>query len=177
MAAFLSICLCRVLCAQGPPDEEQPAYTKQPGGGSRSACLTSLLTTCWESEEPPDPLVDSNDISKEVERRKIKQDLEVAADHMKHKNYRGAVARYCHALSLRPDNAALTYRVAQALEKSGDTPAALTYYSRSVHLYSQGIFAGEAKQGIRRIKAQPVKPTLGLPEQLGCPDELKPIEQ
>ncbi|HVO80499.1 MAG TPA: hypothetical protein VMT28_07200 [Terriglobales bacterium] len=166
-------------CPQAQDIPEAPSSSRdqkrdKPHRGLSKLCVTAAAYTCWESEEPPDPLTDSSDVSQQLERRRIKDDMEIGADHMRHKNYRGAVGRYCDALSGLPFNASIMVRVAQALEKSGDTAAALTFYWRSVETYPEGILAGEAQAGIKRLKAQPSKPgnpSVNLAQQLGCPSE------
>jgi hypothetical protein len=172
--ALFSWCLSAQDVPETPPSSSKDKKQDRPRRGSSKLCISAAAYTCWESEEPPDPLTDSSDVSQQIERRRIKDDMEIGADHMRHRNYRGAVGRYCDALSRLPYNASIMVRVAQALEKSGDTAAALTFYSRSVETYPEGILAGEARAGIERLKAQPPKPatpSISLAEHLGCPSE------
>ena len=178
MVGLVLVLLACCFRAQDIPEAPSSSSKRQkqdrPRRGSSTLCVTAAAYTCWESEEPPDPLTDSSDVSQQLERRRIKDDMEIGADHMRRKNYRGAVGRYCDALSRLPFNASIMVRVAQALEKSGDTAAALTFYSRSVETYPEGILAGEAQTGIKRLKAQPSKPAnpgVNLAQQLGCPSE------
>lgn len=163
--------------AQDVPDVPPSKDNKQsrPARGSSKLCLNAALYTCWESDEPTDPLTDSSDISQQVERRRVRDDMEIGADHMRHKNYRAAATRYCDALSHLPRNASIMVRVAQALEKMDDRPGAVAFYSRSLEAYPQGILAPEAREGLRRLKSTPLQSvnpgSRSLADRLGCPSE------
>jgi tetratricopeptide (TPR) repeat protein len=83
---------------------------------------------------------------------KAEKDVEVGDYYLKQKNYVAAISRYREALEYKPRDAVATFRLAQALEKSGESQEALQNYQEYLRILKNGPFAAEAKKGVERMQ-------------------------
>lgn len=85
---------------------------------------------------------------------KAAKSLEVGEYYFKEKNYKAAISRYREALEYKPRDAQATYRLGEALERTGQFDEALQRYEEYLKILKGGPFAEECKKGIERIKAK-----------------------
>ncbi len=84
---------------------------------------------------------------------KAEKDVEVGDFYFKRKNYRAALDRYREALIYKNDDAVATFRLAVCEEKLGNDEEARKAYDAYLKILPHGPFAGEAQQGLSRLKA------------------------
>jgi tetratricopeptide (TPR) repeat protein len=91
--------------------------------------------------------------------------IEVGDFYFKRENYSAAISRYREALENKPRDAEATYKLAAALEKSGDLKGAMEDYQQYLKILPKGPYAEKAEKGIDRLKqkgitasAQPNQP-------------------
>jgi tetratricopeptide (TPR) repeat protein len=83
---------------------------------------------------------------------KAMKDVEVGDFYFKKENYPAAISRYREALEYKPHDAEATYKLAAALEKSGDLKGALENYQGYLKILPKGLYADKAEKGIERLK-------------------------
>jgi tetratricopeptide (TPR) repeat protein len=88
---------------------------------------------------------------------KAAKDVEVGDFYFKRKNYRGAIERYKDALIYKPNDAVAQFRLAESLEKTGNSQEAIPHYQEYLKILPHGPFAADAQKALERLKASPVK--------------------
>jgi tetratricopeptide (TPR) repeat protein len=83
---------------------------------------------------------------------KAMKDVEVGDFYYKKENYRAAISRYREALEYKPRDAEATFKLAEALGKSGDTAGAKENYEEYLKILPNGPYAKKAKEGLERLK-------------------------
>jgi len=83
---------------------------------------------------------------------KAMKDVEVGDFYFKSENYPAAISRYREALEYKPHDAEATYKLAAALEKSGDLKGALENYQDYLKILPHGPYAAKAQKSIDRLK-------------------------
>jgi tetratricopeptide (TPR) repeat protein len=83
---------------------------------------------------------------------KAMKDIEVGDFYFKRENYSAAVSRYREALEYKAHDAEATYKLAAALEKSGDLKGAMENYQGYLKILPRGPYAPQAQKGIERLK-------------------------
>jgi tetratricopeptide (TPR) repeat protein len=83
---------------------------------------------------------------------KAMKDIEVGDFYLKRLNYGAAISRYREALEFKPHDAEATYKLADALEMSGDTKEALEHYQDYLKILPRGPYAAQSKAAIARLK-------------------------
>ncbi len=83
---------------------------------------------------------------------KAMKDVEVGDFYFKRENYSAAVSRYREALEYKAHDAEATYKLAAALEKSGDLKGALENYQAYLKILPKGPYADKAEKGIEHLK-------------------------
>jgi len=78
--------------------------------------------------------------------------IEVGDFYFKRANYPAAISRYREALENKPQDAEATYKLAAALEKSGDLKGAMEDYQQYLKILPKGPYAEKAEKGIDRLK-------------------------
>lgn len=81
--------------------------------------------------------------------------IEVGDFYFKRENYRGAISRYREALDYKPGDAEATFKLAEALDKSGDSAGAAEKYEAYLKILPNGPYAKQAKQALAKLKAAP----------------------
>ncbi len=99
---------------------------------------------------------------------KAQKDVEIGDFYFKRQNYRAALSRYCEALQYKPNDAVATFRIAEALDKSGDLAGAQAYYEAYLKILPEGPLASQSKKALERIKAQAERPDKHLAQRQGC---------
>ncbi len=85
---------------------------------------------------------------------KADKDVEVGDFYFKRKNYVAAISRYRSALKWKPNDAIATFRLAQALEKTGQLEDARANYEGYLKILPNGPFSAEAKSALQRLTLQ-----------------------
>lgn len=80
------------------------------------------------------------------------KDVEVGDFYFNRRNYEAAISRYREALLYKPDDAAATWGLAQALDKAGKTEEARADYESYLKILPYGPKAAEAHQALQRLK-------------------------
>ncbi len=83
---------------------------------------------------------------------KSQKAVEVGDYYFKRKNYRAAESRYREALYWKDNDAIATFRLAQALEKLGQTDEAVEEYEAYLKILPHGPEAQEVKKSLDRLK-------------------------
>ncbi len=82
------------------------------------------------------------------------KDVEVGDFYFKRKNYVAAISRYRSALRWKPNDAVATYRLAEALEKSGRFAEARTNYQAYLKILPYGEYAQQSKDALQRLASR-----------------------
>jgi tetratricopeptide (TPR) repeat protein len=85
---------------------------------------------------------------------KAAKDVEVGDYYFKRKNYKAAIERYKHALIYKQDDAIATYRLAESLNKTGNSTEAVTYYRGYLKILPHGPYAADAQKAISRLSPE-----------------------
>src|SRR5580698_11518931 len=83
---------------------------------------------------------------------KALKDVEVGDYYYKQENYKAAISRYREALEVKPHDAEATYKLAQVLNKAGDTAGARENYEAYLKILPKGPYAQKAREAISKLK-------------------------
>lgn len=78
--------------------------------------------------------------------------VEVGDYYFKQQNYRAAISRYREALEYKPHDGDATFKLAEVLNKTGDTPGAAENYAEYLKMLPNGPYAKKAKQALEKIR-------------------------
>lgn len=116
---------------------------------------------------------DGGDVAEDVlelrpyDPHKAMKNVEVGDYYFRQKNYRAAASRYQEALAYKPNDAIATFKLATALEKTGELAEARKAYEGYLKILPEGPNSEEAKKAMQRLP----KPA---PEEKPAFGELKP---
>lgn len=79
--------------------------------------------------------------------------LESGEYYLEQKNYPSALPKLREAAQLRPNDARAVFRLAQALEATGELPEARRQYQRYLEMEPAGPFSRAARKGMQRLEA------------------------
>jgi len=82
------------------------------------------------------------------------RDLRAGESLLAQRNYPDAVGRFCEAAAAAPGNARAIFRLAQALEATGEFAAAYANFEDYLKLEPDGAFAPDARREIQRLAPQ-----------------------
>lgn len=85
---------------------------------------------------------------------KAAKDVEVGDFYFRRKNYKAAIERYKDALIYKQDDAIATYRLAESLDKTGNSADAVNYYRGYLKILPHGPYAGDAQKAIDRLNPE-----------------------
>jgi len=83
---------------------------------------------------------------------KAMKDVEVGDFYFKKENYNAAISRYREALEFKPHDAEATFKLAEALNKTGDTASARENYEAYLKILSKGPYAQKAREALSKLK-------------------------
>jgi tetratricopeptide (TPR) repeat protein len=155
------------------PDSDEPVLRTRPGSGPQSSSKADppdLSAPQNDAKDHPDSssalheaedaagLYEGDEIGGVEEFRvwnphKAEKDVEVGDFYFKRKNYRAALDRYREALYYKYDDAVAMFRLGVCQEKIGEGEEARKAYQSYLKILPQGPFAGEARQGLERLKS------------------------
>ena len=82
---------------------------------------------------------------------KAMKDVEVGDFYMKRENYKAAISRYREALEWKPRDAEATFRLAEALSRTGDAAGAKETYEAYLKILPHGPYAKKAKEALSKL--------------------------
>lgn len=88
---------------------------------------------------------------KSTEAKMVEQDLAEGEKHLAKNEYDAARQSFEHAMRLNPDNAVISFRLAQSLQGMGQPNAARMYYQKYLELQPNGPLSADAKKNIAAI--------------------------
>jgi tetratricopeptide (TPR) repeat protein len=143
----------------GPSTTSAPPRTTppdNPGTSSSKEDKVDISPPANDATTHPNAGLDNSDVGEfhPFDPHHAAKDVEVGDFYYKQRNYRAAVSRYREALLYKPNDAIATYRLADALEKSGDLPEAVQNYQAYLKILPYGPRAGEAHQALQRLKSK-----------------------
>ncbi len=92
--------------------------------------------------------------SPKLRQMQIDHGLQAGEMLMAQKNYPDAVGRFCDVAEIDPANARAIFRLAQALQETGEFAAAYQNYQAYLKLEPSGRFAPDARREIQRLGPQ-----------------------
>ncbi len=95
---------------------------------------------------------------------KAMKDVEVGDFYFKVKqNYPAAISRYREALEYKPHDAEATFKLAEALNKTGDNPGAVENYEAYLKILPNGPYAKKAREGLEKLKEKSSRSQVNAP--------------
>ncbi len=85
---------------------------------------------------------------------KAMKDVEVGDFYYKKENYNAAISRYREALEFKPHDAEATFKLAEALTKTGDTAGAIENYRAYLKILPNGPYAKKAHEALEKLRAK-----------------------
>lgn len=82
---------------------------------------------------------------------KAMKDIEVGDFYVKKENYGAAISRYREALEYKPQDAEATFKLAEALNKTGDVAGARENYESYLKILPSGPFAKKAREALSKL--------------------------
>jgi len=173
MLAFICLWLAGAVMAQEPPVEQVPVdKSAPPPKDNRKAPPRSDNIAVDESSSkqtqidvsPPSddakthPEADLADTGVDEftpwNPMKAMKDVEVGDFYYKKENYHAAISRYREALEFKPHDAEATFKLAEALNKTGDTSGAIENYEAYLKILPTGPYAKKAQESLEKLKAK-----------------------
>jgi tetratricopeptide (TPR) repeat protein len=110
------------------------------------------------------PSSDDNDASDVQEMHpwdphKAAKDVEVGDFYFKKQNYKAAIARYQDALIYKPNDAIAQFRLAESLNKIGNSGEAASHYQEYLKILPHGPNSGDAEKALVKLNADQSKPS------------------
>jgi tetratricopeptide (TPR) repeat protein len=108
----------------------------------------------------PDENADAADVQEmhPWDPHKAAKDVEVGDYYFKKKNYKAAIARYQDALFYKQDDAIAHFRLAESLDKTGNSSEAVQHYHEYLKILPHGPFAEDAQKALTRLNTDQNKP-------------------
>jgi tetratricopeptide (TPR) repeat protein len=78
--------------------------------------------------------------------------VEIGDFYYKKENYNAAISRYREALDFKPHDAEATFKLAEALNKTGDTAGARENYEAYLKILPNGPYAPKAREALSKLK-------------------------
>lgn len=85
---------------------------------------------------------------------KAMKDIEVGDFYVKKENYHAAISRYREALEFKPHDAEATFKLAEVLNKTGDTAGAIENYEAYLKTLPNGPYAKKAHEALDKLRAK-----------------------
>ena len=159
--------------SSSPQSEKQRAKSDKSDDSARQGEESSSKDTRVDLAPPGDDqknhpqsgaaVVDAQDAASDVQEmhpwdpHKAAKDVEVGDFYFKRKNYHAALERYKEALVYKPNDALANFRLAECLEKTGNTSDALAHYQEYLKILPHGTLAPDAEKALERLKAESPK--------------------
>jgi tetratricopeptide (TPR) repeat protein len=172
--AVVCLCLTGAALAQEPPVEQVPvdksapppadnreapprADNLPPGESSSKQTQIDIAPPANDAKTHPEADLDDTGVDEFTPWNPMKamKDIEVGDFYYKQENYKAAISRYREALEYKPHDAEATYKLAEALNKTGDTAGAVENYESYLKILPNGPYAKKAHEALEKLKAKP----------------------
>ena len=165
-----------------PPKDnrEQPPRSDNVPAGESSSKQTAIDVSPPKNDASSHPeanLGGDTDEFTPYNPMKAMKDVEVGDFYYKQENYRAAISRYREALEYKPRDAEATFRLAEALSKTGDVAGAKENYEAYLKILPHGPYAKKAKEALSKLpspaspkdpaSARKARPPLNQPQSGG----------
>jgi tetratricopeptide (TPR) repeat protein len=170
----LTLCFATVAVAQSQPPVErvpvdksapkpadnadQPPRSDDNTPGESSSKNTEIDLAPPKNDQKDHPYSYEVDTDSEVSEfhsfdpHKAMKAIEVGDFYFKKENYKAAISRHQEALDWKPNDAEATYKLGEALEKSGDLSGAAENYQAYLKILPHGPYAKKAEKALDRLK-------------------------
>ncbi|MFB3813297.1 MAG: tol-pal system YbgF family protein [Terriglobales bacterium] len=155
LPALILVLLAAAALAQNRP----PRSDSSPGTSSSKQTKIDLSPPPGEHGVAPGRENDDRNELTPWDPHKAAKDVEVGEYYYKQKNYKAAISRFREALYWKPRDAVATFKLAQALEKSGELDEARTNYEDYLKILPDGEYAAQARKALERLAAPPPSST------------------
>src|SRR5205814_9403347 len=135
-------------------DDQQPAPPLGDHESSSKQTQIDISPPADDAAKHPDSEVNEVSEMHQWNPHKAQKDIEVGEFYLKRKNYRAAEDRFREALLYKPGDAIATYRLAEVLDRHGQTADAVENYEQYLKIPSSGKFTAEAKKALARLEAK-----------------------
>ncbi len=107
-----------------------------------------------DAKSHPEADLGSNDVDEFTPYNPMKamKAVEVGDFYFKRENYSAAISRYREALEYKPHDAEATFRLAQVLQKTGDTAGAMENYQDYLKILPDGPYAKKSREELDKLK-------------------------
>jgi tetratricopeptide (TPR) repeat protein len=170
--AIFSLCCCPASFAQDqqpvekvPVDRSAPQPENNVGAPPRSDNIPAGESSSKQTEidisppandakSHPEAKLGNSDVDEFTPYNPMKalKDIEVGDFYAKQENYSAAVSRYREALEFKPHDAEATFKLAQALNKTGDPAGAMENYQEYLKTLPHGPYAKKAQEELDKLK-------------------------
>lgn len=171
---FFALFLPRVNARQDDTAPQTPTRKDKTADKARATEESSSRDTRVDLSPPKDdaknhPLStpeagDANAPASDVEEmhpwdpHKAAKDVEVGDYYFKRKNYKAAIDRYKEALFYKSDDAIAHFRLAESLDKTGDSHEAVSHYQEYLKILPHGPYSEDAEKALARLNVNQSKP-------------------
>jgi tetratricopeptide (TPR) repeat protein len=143
--------------APAPKDNRaNPPRTDNVSSGESSSKQTQIDVSAPANDEKAHPEAALSDTGVDeftpYNPMKAMKDVEVGDFYFKKENYNAAISRYREALEFKPHDAEATYKLAEVLNKAGDTAGARENYEAYLKILPKGPYAQKAREAISKLK-------------------------
>ena len=144
--------------APAPQDNRKspPRSDNIPAGeSSNKQTQTDISPPADDAKKHPEADLSDSDVNEFTPWNPMKamKDIEVGDFYFKVKqNYPAAISRYREALEYKPHDAEATFKLAEALNKTGDTAGAIENYEAYLKILPDGPYANKAHEALDKLK-------------------------
>lgn len=112
-----------------------------------------------DAKDHPDADLGNNDVGEFTPFNPMRamKDVEVGDFYFKQDNYNAAISRYREALDYKPHDGEATFKLAEALAKSGDITGARENYQDYLKTLPDGPHAKKAREALDKLKDKTAK--------------------
>jgi len=143
-----------------PPrdNRKQPPRSDNVPAGESSSKQTEIDVSAPpnDAKSHPEADLDNGDVSEFTPFNPMRamKDVEVGDFYFKKENYGAAISRYREALQYKPHDAEATFKLAEALNKTGDVAGATENYEAYLKILPNGPYANKAREALSKLKEQ-----------------------
>lgn len=178
---FIALCcsvLVLVVITAYSQQDQASSHEDKAANKARAAEESSSKDTRVDLSPPKDDeknhplsspgLADTNEPATDVQEvhpwdpHKAAKDVEVGDYYFKRKNYKAAIQRYKHALVYKSDDAVAHFRLAESLDKTGNSGEAVEHYRQYLKILPHGPYSEDAQKALARLNATGSKPNAAV---------------
>jgi tetratricopeptide (TPR) repeat protein len=139
-----------------PPSDNRkqpPRSDVPPGESSSRQTQTDVSPPANDASSHPEANLGNGDVDEFTPYNPMKamKDVEVGDFYYKRDNYEAAISRYREALEFKPHDAEATYKLAEVLNKTGDTAGARENYEAYLKILPNGPYAKKAREALTKL--------------------------